>query len=32
MGYSNIIILCIVLQGLHSVFNEVVTEWVTQTS
>ena len=31
MGYSNIIILCIVLQELHSVLNEVAIEWVTQT-
>ena len=31
MGYSNIIVLCIVLQVLHSVFNEVAIEWVTQT-
>ena len=31
MGYSNIIILCIVLQELHSVLNEVAIEWVTET-
>ena len=31
MGYSNIIKLCIVLQELHSVLNEVAIEWVTQT-
>ena len=32
MGYSNIIILRIVLQVLHSVLNEAAIEWVTQTS
>ena len=32
MGYSIIILRCVVLQVLHSVLNEVVTEWVTQTS
>ena len=31
MGFSNIIILCIVLQELHIVLNEVAIEWVTQT-
>ena len=31
MCYSNIIILCIDLQELHSVLNEVAIEWVTQT-
>ena len=32
MGYSNIIILCVVLQLLLNVLNEVAIEWVTQTS
>ena len=32
MGYSNIIILCVVRQLLLSVLNEVAIEWVTQTS
>ena len=31
MCYSNIIILCIVLQELHSVLNEVAIKCVTQT-
>ena len=32
MGHSNIMLHCVVLQVQHSVLNEVVTEWVTQTS
>ena len=32
MGHSNIMLHRVVLQVLHSVLSEVVTEWVTQTS
>ena len=32
MGHSNIMLHCVVLQVLHRVRNEVVTEWVTQTT
>ena len=32
MGHSNIMLHCVVLQVLHRVLNEVVTEWVTQTT
>ena len=30
MGHSNITLLCIVLQVVHFVLNEVAIEWVTQ--
>ena len=32
MGHSNNMLHCVVLQVLHSVLNEAVTEWVSQTS
>ena len=32
MGHSNIMLHCVVLQVLQRVLNEVVTEWVTQTT